>query len=237
MFVAAMKLFEACPYSERLITKLKSLDYDGNLALSLIKKAITFAKYHHEGQLRKSGEPFYTHPLEVAYMVSDYSLSTEVIATSILHDVVEDTKATIENILDEFGFRISQMVNRLTRNLDDGSKIGVQELLEYAYEKGDHEVLLIKIIDRLHNLQTIECMPTTKQMDTFCEAVNHFLLYSFYLEDLRLVEQLENLCFHFFKQSYEIEVYENLHCNNYQSVSQAVQNGVQPKTAPYLLVI
>ena len=84
----------SCKYSIRLIGKLKLLDTNGVLDFGLINKAIYFAKKYHDGQLRKSGEPFYSHPLEVAYMISDYNLKTDVIAASILHDVVEDTEVT-----------------------------------------------------------------------------------------------------------------------------------------------
>ena len=80
-----MDYSEVCPHTIRLIEKLKSLDTQNLLDFDLINKGIYFAKEYHAGQLRKSGEPFYSHPLEVAYIVSDYSLKTEVIVTSILH--------------------------------------------------------------------------------------------------------------------------------------------------------
>ena len=89
-----MDYSESCLHTIRLIEKLKSLDIQNFLDFELINKAIYFAKEYHTGQFRKSGEPFYTHPLEVAYIVSDYNLKTEVIVTSILHDILEDTEAT-----------------------------------------------------------------------------------------------------------------------------------------------
>ena len=118
-----MDYSEPCKYSIRLIAKLKSLDTKNVLDFNLINKAIYFAKKYHEGQLRKSGEPFYSHPLEVAYMVSDYNLKTDVIASSILHDIIEDTEVTAKMIHNAFGQRIAEMVDRLTRDRPDGTKL------------------------------------------------------------------------------------------------------------------
>ena len=86
-----MDYSEPCKYSIRLIAKLKSLDTTNVLDFNLINKAIYWARKYHGVQVRKSGEPFYSHPLEVAYMISEYKLKTDVIAASILHDIVEDT--------------------------------------------------------------------------------------------------------------------------------------------------
>lgn len=157
-----MDCFISCNYSIRLIEKLKSLDTEDVLDFEVINKAISFAKKYHQGQLRKSGEPFYSHPLEVAYIISDYNLKTDVIAASILHDIVEDTEVTIKIILENFGPRIAEMVDRLTRDRPDGSKLSIKELLNNAYELRDQEVLLIKLIDRLHNIRTIKSMSAQK---------------------------------------------------------------------------
>ena len=131
------------------------LDTNGVLDFGLINKAIYFAKKYHDGQLRKSGEPFYSHPLEVAYMVSDYLPKTNVIVASILHDVVEDTEVTVSMIVDNFSWRIAEMVDRLTRDRPDGIKLSVATILNSSYQAKDKEVMLIKLFDRLHNIQTL----------------------------------------------------------------------------------
>lgn len=176
----------SCKYSIRLIGKLKLLDTNGVLDFGLINKAIYFAKKYHDGQLRKSGEPFYSHPLEVAYMISDYNLKTDVIAASILHDVVEDTEVTINMILETFGQRVAEMVNRLTRDRPDGTKLSVKEIIRMAYKNGDKEVLLIKIFDRLHNLQNIHFLTADKQIKVAKETLNTVLLAATYLEDINI---------------------------------------------------
>jgi len=176
----------SCKYSIRLIEKLKLLDTNGVLDFGLINKAIYFAKKYHDGQLRKSSEPFYSHPLEVAYMISDYNLKTDVIAASILHDVVEDTEVTINMILETFGQRVAEMVNRLTRDRPDGTKLSVKEIIRMAYKNGDKEVLLIKIFDRLHNLQNIHFLTADKQIKVAKETLNTVLLAATYLEDINI---------------------------------------------------
>ena len=189
-----MDYSKPCQYSTRLIEKLQSLDIENILDFKLIDKAIYWAKKYHDGQFRKSGEPYYTHPLEVAYLVSEYKLTTNVIVTAILHDIVEDTEVTVGMIVDEFGWRIAEMVDRLTRDRPDGSKLSVEEILNNAYEKNDKEVLLIKVIDRLHNMQTIGAKVYEKQRRTTTETVIHFMSMIMHLNIIKLEEDINKLC-------------------------------------------
>jgi (p)ppGpp synthase/HD superfamily hydrolase len=177
-----------CNYSIRLIEKLKSLDTQNALDFELINKAIYWARKYHGNQKRKSGEPYYSHPLEVAYMVSGYNLKTDVIAASILHDIVEDTEVTVEMIQSTFGQRIAEMVDRLTRDRPNGTKLSVEQILENAYKHKDREVLLIKLIDRLHNIQTIESMKIEKQKDIAEETLRHVAIISTEFDDINLEE-------------------------------------------------
>ena len=164
-----------CQYSIRLIDKLKSLDSKNVLDFDLINKAIYWAKKYHGDQKRKSGEPYYSHPLEVAYMISEYKLKTDVIIASILHDIIEDTEVTAGMIVDNFGWRITEIVDMLTRDRPDGSKLSVEELLNNAYQKQDEEVLLIKLFDRLHNLTTLDAMTDKKKKKIALETLSSFL--------------------------------------------------------------
>ena len=173
---------KACQYSTRLIEKLKSLDTQNTLDFDFIDKAIHWAKKYHDGQYRKSGEPFYSHPLEVAYIVSDHLLQTSTIVASILHDIVEDTTVTTGMILDEFGWRIAEMVEMLTRDKPDDTKLSVEEIISFAIEKDDKEILLIKAMDRLHNIQTISFMPVHKQKKQLKQTIKEFLILFEYIE-------------------------------------------------------
>lgn len=189
-----MDYLELCYYSNRLIAKLELLDVRNQLNFTLINKAIYWAKKYHYGQFRKSGEPFYTHPLEVAYMVSDYNLKTDVIVASILHDIIEDTEVTIKMIVDGFSWRIAEMVDRLTRDRPDGSKLSVEEILNNAYEEKDREVLLIKQFDRVHNIKTIVVKSLEKKKKMIEETIIHFLILAAYLENYNVENQLDKLC-------------------------------------------
>ena len=184
----------SCKYSIRLIEKLKLLDTQNVLDFELINKAIYWARKYHGDQKRKSGEPYYSHPLEVAYMVSEYNLKTDIIAASILHDTVEDTEVTVEMIQGTFGERIAEMVNMLTRDRPDGAKLSTEEILNNAYQKGDKEVLLIKLIDRLHNMQTIGVKFLDKQIKESQETLENFVSLAMYLENINLEKAITFLC-------------------------------------------
>ncbi len=182
-----------CKYSIRLIEKLKSSDTKNILNFDLINKAIYWAKKYHGNQKRKSGEPYYTHPLEVAYMISDHKLKTDVIVASILHDIIEDTEVTVEMIEGTFGQRIAEMVDRLTRDRPNGTKLSVEEILNNAYHLKDKEVLLIKLFDRLHNIQTIKSQSPEKQEKICKETIKHMLLTCFYIENKTLADTLRDI--------------------------------------------
>ena len=186
-----------CNYSIRLIEKLKSLDTKNVLDFDLINKAIYWAKKYHGNQKRKSGEPYYSHPLEVAYMISDHKLKTDVIVASILHDIIEDTEVTVEMIEGTFGQRIAEMVDMLTRDRPDGTKLTIEEVITNAYKKADKEVLLIKLIDRLHNIQTIESMSTQKIEKIIAETLTNFIASSMYLGLLEIESQLTESCMYY----------------------------------------
>ena len=188
-------------YAIRLLDKLKLLDTKNVLNFDLIDKAIYWSKIYHVNQFRKSGEPFYSHPVEVAYMVSDYNLKTDVIVASILHDIVEDTKVTVEMIQSTFGSRIAEMVDRLTRNRPDGSKLSVEEILNNAYQKQDEEVLLIKLFDRLHNLTTLDAMTDEKKKKIALETLSSFLTIALSFDE-HGDQMIAKLCFNHLQLNY-----------------------------------
>lgn len=189
-----MNYLEPCYYSSRLLEKLKSLDNKNMLNFELINKAIYWAKKYHGDQKRKSGEPYYSHPLEVAYMVSDYNLKTDVIVASILHDIIEDTEVTAGMILDNFSWRIAEIVYRLTRDRPDGTKLSVEEILNSAYQLKDKEVLLIKLFDRFHNIKTIQFKSLKSQKNTALETWEMFLVLSASI-DIDLEKELNSFIY------------------------------------------
>ena len=192
-----MNCIESCKYSIRLIEKLKSLDTKNVLDFDLINKAIYWAKKYHGEQKRKSGEPYYTHPLEVAYMISDYKLKTDVIVASILYDIIEDTPVTAGMILDTFGWRITEMVDRLTRDRPDGTKLSVEQILNNIYQLKDIEVLVIKLFDRLHNAKTLGYQSEAKREHTIFETITQFIVPAAYYGYNDIEKELWKIyCYH-----------------------------------------
>jgi (p)ppGpp synthase/HD superfamily hydrolase len=127
-------------------------------------------------------------------MVSEYKLNTDVIVASILHDIIEDTEVNAKMILNAFGQRIAEMVDRLTRDRPDGTKLSTEKILNNAYQKGDKEVLLIKLIDRLHNMQTIGVKFLDKQIKESKETLENFVSLAMYLENIKLEKAITFLC-------------------------------------------
>lgn len=192
---------EHCQYSIRLIEKLKSLDTKNILDFDLINKAIYWARKYHGKQKRKSGEPYYSHPLEVAYMISEHKLKTDIIVASILHDIIEDTEVTAGMILDNFSWRIAEMVDMLTRDRPDGNKLSVEEIVNNAYQKQDEEVLLIKLFDRLHNLTTLDIMTEEKKKKIALETLSSFLAIALSFDE-KGDQMIAKLCFSHLQLNY-----------------------------------
>ncbi len=139
---------------EKLTTYLKDTDK------KIIAKAINFSEKAHKDQLRKSGDPFITHPIEVAKILTSINLDASAIAAGLLHDTIEDTNISINEISNSFGEQISELVQGLTKISKFSLKINKQKLGE-NYRKlilassKDLRVILIKLADRLHNMRTI----------------------------------------------------------------------------------
>ena len=177
--------FESCDYSIKLLNKIISLNNKNSNKVDVeeIKKAIYYAKKYHADQKRETGEPYYSHPLSVAEMVADFCFEVNAIVAAILHDVVEDTSLKIENISNIFNHRVAEIIKRLTRfKLPKLScRISSEQLLMQSYMLNDASVVLIKLLDRLHNLQTLHIKNQEKQEKTLLEVLNTFYLLSFKL--------------------------------------------------------
>ena len=193
--------FILCPYSARLINKLSKINKEeqDRIDLDLVKKAIYYARKYHNLQKRQSGEPYYSHPLEVAYMISDYLFRTDVIVTSILHDVLEDTELTFEKISFEFGEHIATQVLDLTRIKPDGIKITSAEIVESLWIQKKYDILLIKQFDRLHNLQTINAKSPDKIRKIIKETITSFAVLAAYLGIRSIEEEIIKTCLNYTK--------------------------------------
>ncbi len=181
---------------EKLLERIR--DYHKLDDLSLVEKAYRFAEEKHEGQKRKSGEPYFTHPAQVAYSLADLGLDTQSICAALLHDVVEDTDATYEDITREFGETITLLVDGVTK-LDkipytskEEQQIENLRKMFFAMAK-DVRVIVIKLADRLHNMRTLKFQSEEKQREIARETLEVYAPLAHRLGMSKIKWELEDL--------------------------------------------
>lgn len=182
---------------ERLMAscaKICKNEYDKDL----IQRAFFLAKEAHEGVRRRSGEPYILHPIAVAQIVVDeIGLGVKSVVAALLHDVVEDTDYTVEDIESRFGPKIALMVDGLTK-MSGVFKTSASEQAENFRKmlltlSDDVRVILIKIADRLHNMRTLQYMPPHKQMKITSETIYLFAPLAYRLGLFAIKSELEDL--------------------------------------------
>lgn len=194
--------FKACNYSDKLINFLHSINntVDDTVDIKQVRKAIHYAKKYHGSQLRKSGEPYYMHPIEVAYIFAEYAstenlkhYTTDLIVTAILHDTIEDTDLTKAMIEELFNETIAENVEGLTRIKFD-KKISTGETLNLLFKQHKRDILYIKLFDRLHNIRTIKYMKPQKIVKIIDETMSYFLPLSTHLRAYKTSKELIETC-------------------------------------------
>ncbi len=165
----------------------------------LITRAYDFAKKAHEGQKRYSGEPYFSHLAEVARMLAEIGMGTHTITAGLLHDTIEDTKITAEELQKEFGdeiFFLVQGVTKLGSVRYYGSDRHNESLRKlFVATSQDIRVLIIKLIDRLHNMQTLQFVPKEKQLRIARETLEIYVPVTHRLGMGRIRKELEDLAF------------------------------------------
>lgn len=157
----------------------KAREYLTEEDIAFITRAYKFSEQSHEGQYRKSGEPYIIHPVQVAGILVDLGMDAETIAGGFLHDVVEDTEITLEQIAEEFNPEVAMLVDGVTK-LGKIKYESKEELQAENHRKmfvamaKDIRVILIKLADRLHNLRTLKHLPPEKQRLKANETIEIF---------------------------------------------------------------
>ena len=174
-----------------------------------------FAEKAHAGQLRNSGEPYIQHPLEVAYILAELQLDITSIIAGLLHDVVEDTEVTLDEIEEEFGSTVRFLVAGVTKlgkieykSKEDRHAENLRRM--FIAMAQDIRVILIKLADRLHNLRTLRHHPPTKQREIAQETLEIFAPVAHRLGIYKIKWEIEDLSFRYLEPEKYYELVEKI---------------------------
>lgn len=183
---------------KELVSQIKA--YNPALDPKMIECAYDYAKKMHDGQKRASGEPYYTHPVEVASILADMKMDEGTIITAILHDTLEDTKATYDELKKQFGEEVADLVNgvsKLTRiesqTVEGKQAENFRKLLLAMSE--DIRVLLVKLADRLHNMRTLDAVSDEKKRRIAMETLEIYAPLAERIGVHQIKTELEDLAF------------------------------------------
>ena len=170
----------------------------------IIMKAYEYAYNLHNGQVRQSGEPYIMHPLNVAYILADMHADKDTICAGLLHDTLEDTNITKEDIAHDFNQSIANLVNGVTKisKMNFSSKhaqnmANTRKIITSITE--DVRIIIIKLADRLHNMRTLEFKSEFKQKENALETMEIFVPLAYYIGAYRIKSELEDLSLRYLK--------------------------------------
>ncbi len=219
---------------ERLYKQMQ--DFGGTYDYALVKKAFEYCVLKHEGQKRSTGEPYYTHPFNVALIIVSLGMDSKAIAAALLHDVVEDTDATLEDIKREFGEEVALLVDGVTKigrlNFSTKEQQQAESLRKMLIAMGqDIRVIIIKLADRLHNMRTIDAMTPQKQRDKSVETLEIYAPIAHRLGIRSVKEELEDLALkHLDPIAYkEIENLLTLRKQHREQILEEIKNRIEAR--------
>jgi guanosine-3',5'-bis(diphosphate) 3'-pyrophosphohydrolase len=192
---------EGAPARESFDALVRSVrSYNPKADLKQLQRAYALAEASHEGQLRRSGEDFVEHPLAVANILADLRLDTTTLVAALLHDTVEDTEVSLEQLEEEFGGEVTRIVDGLTkldaltfRSREQEQAENVRKMI--VAMAGDIRVLLLKLADRLHNMRTLSAVRPEKQRSTATETLEIYAPLANRLGVQEIKWELEDLAF------------------------------------------
>lgn len=184
-----------------LLEKIKDYSKED---IKKIKKAYNFADMYHAGQMRQSGEPYIIHPLNVCYTLAEMHADSDTLCAGLLHDVLEDTKATYEEIENEFNPCVAKLVDGVTKI--SGMNFSSKSEMKYANTRKiingltqDVRIIIIKLADRLHNMRTLEFKRKEKQQEISIETMEIYVPLAYSIGAYRLKCELEDLSLMYLK--------------------------------------
>lgn len=196
-----------------LIELIRKYNKTGNL--SMVEKAYNFAVVKHDGQKRKSGEPFVNHPIQVASIIAEMEFDVDSICAALLHDVVEDTDCTREDIVKEFGETVALLVDGVTKlakipyTSKEEQQIETLRKMFFAMAE-DVRVIVIKLADRLHNMRTMKYMPEERQRAISRETLEVYAPLAHRLGMSKIKMELEDLSLRYIDPIGYYEIVDNI---------------------------
>ena len=184
-----------------LIKKVAEYNLEG---VEIVKKAYEYANNLHNGQVRQSGEPYITHPLNVAYILADMHADIDTVCAGLLHDTLEDTNITKRDIVHDFNKDVANLVDGVTKiskmnfsSKQDQNMANTRKIITSITE--DVRIIIIKLADRLHNMRTLEFKSEFKQKENSLETMEIFVPLAYYIGAYRIKSELEDLSLRYLK--------------------------------------
>ena len=172
--------------------------------LCKIRKAYEMADNLHKGQMRQSGEPYISHPLNVSYILAEMHADSDTLCAALLHDTLEDTSATKEEIASEFNDEVAKLVDGVTKiskmnfsSKKDQNMANTRKIITGITE--DVRIIIIKLADRLHNMRTLEFKSEFKQKENSLETMEIFVPLAYYIGAYRIKSELEDISLQYLK--------------------------------------
>ena len=172
--------------------------------VDIIRKAYDYAEALHKGQYRQSGEPYITHPLNVAYILAEMHADRDTVCAGLLHDTLEDTDTTKEDIADVFNKNIANLVDGVTKlakmnfsSKEEQNLANTRKIITGI--TSDVRIIIIKLADRLHNMRTLEFKSEFKQKENALETMEIFVPLAYYIGAYRIKSELEDLSLRYLK--------------------------------------
>lgn len=185
-------------------------EYNPNANFELIKKAYIFSAVAHKGQRRASGEPYLQHPLAVAYILAEMHMDEKTIVAGLLHDVIEDTMITIDELSELFDKEIVDLISAITKISLRSFKSKEDQQADYYRRmilgmSGNINVIMVKLADRLHNMRTLKFLPKEKAYEKAKETIDIYAPLAYRLGMSKLKSELQDLALPFIDpENYEI---------------------------------
>ena len=172
--------------------------------VEIVKRAYEYANTLHQGQMRQSGEPYISHPLNVAYILADMHADKDTICAGFLHDTLEDTNITKEDIAHDFNQNVANLVDGVTKlskmnfsSKQDQNYANTRKIITGITE--DVRIIIIKLADRLHNMRTLQFKSEFKQKENALETMEIFVPLAYYIGAYRIKSELEDLSLQYLK--------------------------------------